>query len=47
MNNFDLKKYLAETNLLNEDGEFQRKYQSVQGTIKKLAENRIELIRLY
>ena len=47
MDNFDLKKYLGESNLLNEDGEFQRKYQSVQGTIKKLAENRVELIRLY
>ena len=41
------KKYLGESNLLNEDGEFQRKYQSVQGIIKKLAENRVELIRLY
>ena len=28
MDNFDLKKYLGESNLLNEDGEFQRKYQS-------------------
>ena len=38
MKNFDLKGYLAENNLLKEDGEFQRKYQSVQGTIKELAE---------
>lgn len=47
MKNFDLKGYLAENNLLKEDGEFQRKYQSVQGTIKELAENRVKLIRLY
>jgi len=30
MDNFDLKKYLGETNLLNEDGEFQRKYQNIK-----------------
>ena len=33
--------------ILNEDDEFKRKYQSVQGTIKELAGNREHLTRLY
>jgi predicted nuclease with TOPRIM domain len=47
MNDFDLKKYLSENNLIKEDGEFQREYQNVQVTIKELEENRVKLTRLY
>ena len=46
MDTFNLKEYLKNNPLL-EDGEFRRKYQSVQGTIKELAENRVKLIKLY
>jgi hypothetical protein len=47
MDAFDYKKYLKENNLVKEDGEFQRKYQGVRGTIFELAKNRSKLIGLY